>query len=398
VTGNKTVSAMSGTTADSAGPVSRRVLLVAPVPPPYGGVALQAGLLERMLRRDGVAADLLAHNHPFSARWRFLERVPALRTFLRAGLFYVRFWRQARNKDVVHILASSWLNFLLVVCPAILIGRLQGKRVILNYRGGDADQFLQWCGWLTRPFFRMADITTAPSGFLAHVIQQRIGVPVSIVPNIVNFSSFQYRERLSFGPKMVVTRHLEEAYDVQTVLRAFRQIQLNYPQASLWIAGTGSQETRLRDLAAIWNLSNVRFLGYVDHSVLPGIYDQCDILLNASRVDNFPGSLMEASACGLVVVSTKAGGIGFVYEDGKNALLVDVGDWKALAAAAQRVLEDQRLARQLAAAGAERCRQCEWQNVRRALYAVYGVTLPEGHLEAVSPRPDIAGIAGALTD
>ena len=370
-----------------AGPVSGRVLLVAPVPPPYGGMALQAALLQKLLRGDGVSADLLGHNRPFSGKLRFLGSVPILRTLARTGIFCLRFWRQVRNNDVVHVLAASRLHFFLVVCPAILMGRLRGKQVILNYRAGNADEFLKRYRWFAKPFFQMADITTTPSKFLAQVIQERIGVPVSIVPNIVNFSLFRYRERRQFLPKILVTRHLEEDYDVESVLRAFRQVQKNYPGASLWIAGTGSQEGRLRELVRRWNLTNVRFLGYVDHRSLPTLYDQCDILLNASRVDNFPASLLEASAAGLVVVSTTAGGIPFMYENGKNALLTDVGDWDGLATEVERVLRHQDLARRLASAGMELCQQYCWRNVRRILYAVYRFPLPGEPRETSSPDP-----------
>jgi glycosyltransferase involved in cell wall biosynthesis len=354
-----------------------RVLIVAPIPPPYGGMALQAVLLGRMLQRDGVSADVLGYNQNFVPRFRKLEHVPALRTFLRAAVFCLRFWRRSGSCQVVHILASSWLYFFLIVAPAIVIGKFRGKRVILNYRGGDADRFLRRCGWLARPWFRMADVITTPSEFLARVIGTRLGMVVSIVPNIVNFSIFRYRERRPFRPRMLVTRHLEKLYDVETVLRAFRQIQTSYPEASLWIAGTGSEEAHLRTLAENWNLSNVEFLGYVDHQGLPDVYDQCDILLNASRVDNFPGSLLEASAAGLVVVSTKAGGIPFLYRDGENSLLVEIGDWQALASAVHRLLANQPLARDLASAGRQLCQQCDWANVRRSLYAAYGFVPPE---------------------
>jgi glycosyltransferase involved in cell wall biosynthesis len=347
-------------------------LIIAPVPPPYGGMALQAMLLQRMLREDGISADLLGHTQPFSPRLHFLERLPGVRTLLRALVFYVRLGRRLPDVDVVHILAASWFHFLLVVYPAVLMARAAGRRVILNYRAGNADRFLKYCGWLVKPVFRMATCNTTPSGFLAEVIHRRTGVPVSIVPNIVNFSIFRFRERREFQPKMLVTRHLETLYDVENVLRAYRETVREYPSASLWIAGTGSQEARLRELASAWELGNVRFLGYVDHKTLAGLYDECDILLNASRVDNFPGSLMEASASGLVVVSTNAGGIPYLYENGKSALLVEIGDWQALASAALRVMRDPDLARRLVAASLEICRRCEWDSVRRALYQVYG--------------------------
>src|SRR5438552_3505553 len=292
---------------------SRRVLLVAPVPPPYGGMALQALLLQRMLRQDGLVADLMGHNQPFSSGLRFLERVLGVRTILNTVRFCLRFWRNVKHADVVHILAANGLHFLLVVAPAVFLARLRGKPVILNYRAGDADKFFKTYGWIIQPFFHMAEVITAPSGFLAGVIERHFQVPVLIVPNIVNFSLFRYRERLTFQPKILVTRHLEEIYGVESVIRAFQQVQKSFPSASLWIGGTGSQEPRLRQLVREWHLANVEFLGYVDHNSLPGIYDQCDILLNGSSVDNFPGSLMEASAAGLVGVWTNAGGIGLIY-------------------------------------------------------------------------------------
>jgi glycosyltransferase involved in cell wall biosynthesis len=368
-----------------------RVLIVAPVPPPYGGMALQALLLGRLLREEGVRVDLLGHNEQFCAALRFLERTPGVRTCLRALRFYFRLWRRLRDKDIVHILAASWVNFLLVVYPAVLIARLRGKRVILNYRAGDADHFFRWLGWFVGPVFRSADVVCVPSKFLAGVINRRIGGPVSIVPNIVNLSLFRYRERYSFHAKMLVTRHLEALYDVECVLRAFRSVQESCPEATLSIAGTGSEEGKLRDLCQEWNLSGVRFLGHVEHNALPGLYEQCDILLNGSRVDNFPGSLMEASAAGLVVVSTMAGGIPYMYESGKNALLVEVGDWKTLGAEVLRVLRDQDLARRLAVAGVQLSQQCEWRNVRRYLYGAYGVHLPEGQPSAVGARAGFDG-------
>jgi glycosyltransferase involved in cell wall biosynthesis len=338
-------------------------------------MALQAGLLQRLIEEDGALVDLLGHNCAFR-RFKQVERIAGVRTVLRMALFCARFWRQARSADVVHILSASWLNFFLVVCPAIWLAQIRRKRVVLNYRAGDADDFLRYCGWLARPFFRMADIVIAPSGFLAEVIQRRVEVSVSIVPNIANTSIFKYRNRASFRPKMLVTRHLEKHYDIESAVRAFREIQSSYPEASLWITGTGSEEARLRSLVAEWNLRNVRFLGHVDHPRLPSIYDQCDILLNASRVDNFPGSLMEASAAGLVVVSTKAGGIPFVYENGRNALLVEIGDWQELGRAVKRVIEDQELGRKLVSEGSALSKQYEWRNIRQALYAAYGFDTP----------------------
>ena len=110
---------------------------------------------------------------------------------------------------------------------------------------------------------------------------------------------------------------------------------------------------------------------------LSAIYDQCDIFLNASTVDNFPGALIEASAAGLPIVSTGAGGIPFIYENRENALLVAPGDWAGLAASVEDLLQSPSLAGRLIAGGVEIARTCEWERVRQPLYRSYGFLQPE---------------------
>jgi glycosyltransferase involved in cell wall biosynthesis len=223
--------------------------------------------------------------------------------------------------------------------------------------------------------FRLATLVTAPSEFLAEAVRECFGITCEVVPNILDGSVFHHRQRTNLRPRILVTRHMEEIYGVEVALRAFRVVQSHFPEASLWIAGTGSQEPNLRRMVSDWNLSNVRFLGYVPHSELGAIYDECDILLNASFVDNFPGSLLEASGAGLVVVSTGAGGIPFMFRHEESALLVKPGDWAGLAIAVERVLQTPSVAHALAKAAANLADSCRWPIVRKKLYAAYGFTV-----------------------
>ena len=76
------------------------------------------------------------------------------------------------------------------------------------------------------------------------------------------------------------------------------------PDATLTIAGYGSEEPRLRRLVGDCRLADVRFVGKVDPAAMPRLYDEADIYLNASVVDNQPVSILEAFAAGLPVIST----------------------------------------------------------------------------------------------
>src|SRR5262249_17424721 len=262
--------------------------------------------------------------------------------------------------------AASWFYFFAVVFPATVVGRVRGRRVVLNYRGGDARPFFARYRWAVRRVLALANEITVPSRFLADLIRDSFDIAAVIVPNLIDLSAFRYRQRSAVRPNFLVTRQLEKIYDVETVLRAFRKIQRDWPEASLWIAGSGREEQRLRGLQAEWQLESVRFFGHVAHRELPRLYDECDVLLNASRVDNFPGALLEASAAGLVVVSTNAGGIPFMYRNRETALLVDPGDWEALAAAAATVLQQPEMAMELTKNAAALARGCEWQEVRKS--------------------------------
>jgi glycosyltransferase involved in cell wall biosynthesis len=354
-------------------PLEGSVLLIAPAPPPYGGMALQAKLLEKYLRRDGLTVVFFPANFSLPKWLGPLSGIPGLRTLLRAILIWMKLWCQMQQVEVVHVLAASWLYFFLVVCPAITVGRVRGKRVILNYRGGGAEPFFSWFGWAVRPWFKAASVVTAPSDFLADLIRRFFHTSVVIVPNIVDSSSFRFRQRSRIQPKLLVTRHLEKIYDIDSVLKAFGVIQQHHPEATLWIAGTGSEESHLRSLVPALGLVNVRFLGHVAQLDLPAICDQCGIYLNASRVDNFPGALLEASAAGLPIVSTCAGGIPFIYTHEKNALLCEPGDWQALAAAVEEVLTLPSLALRLSNEGSALAKTLDWLEVRRPLYLAYGI-------------------------
>src|ERR1039457_234801 len=96
-------------------PDQRRIVLVAPKTPPYGGMAVQAGLLEERLRGDGNYVVFFPSNIPFPKSLHWLNRIRGLRPFVRSALIWLRLPSEIRQAEVVHVLAASWLYFFLVV-------------------------------------------------------------------------------------------------------------------------------------------------------------------------------------------------------------------------------------------------------------------------------------------
>ena len=159
-----------------------------------------------------------------------------------------------------------------------------------------------------------------------------------MVSSAVDLSAFRFRARSNPRPAFLVNRHFESHYNVACVLRAFALIQRRRPDALLTVAGDGPQREQLRQLARDISLRNVRFVGRVPPEHMPALYDEHDVWLNGSDVDNMPMSILEAYACGLAVASTNPGGIPYIVEDGRTGRLVQCGDAEALAEAALAVI------------------------------------------------------------
>ncbi len=348
-----------------------KVWIVAPTAPPYGGMSVQAERLRKKLVSEGIAAELISTNPAPPSRLKVLARIPAVRTILRETQYLISLGRIVRSPGVVHHFSASYLFFFLHSAPLLLLGCWFRVKVVLNYRGGKAAEFLRSWAWAALPLLRCADQVAVPSEFLQRVFRD-FGLASTVVPNLAETELFSFAEREQFRPRFFVSRNLEPMYDVACALRAFRIIQDRLPEATLGIAGEGSEGDRLRSLAQQWNLRGVCFYGAVPHQELPFLCQQHDIYVNASRVDNFPGALVEAACAGLPIVTTRAGGIPEMIRHRENGLLVDVGDYSALANAMLEIVHHQDFARQLARTARSWADQFSWDNIFPQLLRCYG--------------------------
>jgi L-malate glycosyltransferase len=359
-------------------PRALRVCLVAPVPPPYGGMSVQAELLAQRLRGEGVDVEVLATNPEPPEGLTWVKSVPGLRTLLREIRFCSQLLPAVRRADVVHHLAASSLYFLLHSAPAILACRLSGTRIVLNYRGGNAPGFLRRYRWLLVPLIRRADAVVVPSAFLERVFR-RHGIAATVLPNVADIEAFTFEPRVHLLPRLIVTRALEPMYNVEGVLRAFRRVQQHYPEAALGIAGAGSQAAHLRALVTEWKLQHVRFYGCVPHAQLAALYREYDVCINASLVDNFPGALVEAACCGLPIVTSDAGGIPDMIRHRDTGLLCRINDDAELADGVIELLRSPDLALQMARNARRWAEQFAWSRVAPRLLGCYRAPGVDGH-------------------
>lgn len=331
-------------------------------------MAIQAQKMASLLREGGFEVVTLRTNADLPDSLNFIARIKGLRTLLRAFLFLKNFHKVIPHVEVVYFLTGFFNFFFWVTYPALILTKIHGKRVILSARGGGARDFFHRYGVLVKPILNTVDTITTPSRFLQDAFVEAFNIKPVIVPNIADLMQFRFRERRSVAPKILTTRSLEEIYNVRCVIKAFKNVQECFPESELGIAGDGSQRAALEQLVIDLNLKDcVTFYGSVEHSKIQDLYDQYDIYMNASNVDNLPGAILETFASGLPVISTNPGGIPYMVENGKTGLLVEKNDCNALAERVIALLKDPELALRLSRNARKECERYSWEYVRKLL-------------------------------
>ena len=355
---------------NQANPTPLRVVLVAPSLTILGGQAVQADRLLRAWHGDPeIRASLMPVNPVAPGLLDALQRIKYVRTATTQALYWPSLVAGLRRADVVHVFSASYTSFLLAPWPAVRVARLLGKPVLMNYRSGEAPDHLARSALARRTLARV-DLNVVPSTFLRDVFAG-FGIRSRIIPNIVDLERFRFRERRPLRPRLVSTRNLEPLYNVACTLRAFRLVQDRYPDATLLLVGSGPEEARLRALARSLRLQGVTFAGRWPPGEIWRAYDEADIYIQTSNIDNMPTSVLEAYASGLPVVATAAGGVPAILEDGEHGLLARIDDHVGVAEAVLRLLADAPLAAGLTTAARGQAETCTWASVRSAWTDAY---------------------------
>jgi L-malate glycosyltransferase len=347
-----------------------RVLIAAPSLEIYGGQALMAARLIDLLRQEpALEIAFQPHNPRLPRGLSWLQRIKYVRTVATTLAYFLMLIFRAWRYDIIHVFSASYYSYLLSAVPAMLVGKLYGKRTILNYRSGEAEDHLT--NWRTAlPTMRWADRIIAPSGYLVDVFA-RFGLPAQVIFNNIALDRFRFRERRPLRPVFVSARLLEPLYNVACALRAFALIQQRFADAQLTIAADGSERSKLEELARELGLRQTQFIGKVDYQAMPGLLDAADIYLNANDLDNMPSSLIECMAAGVNVVTTNAGGIPYILTHETTGMMSDCNDHEAMARNAIRLLEDQQLASAIAARARAECEKYQWSAVRGEWLRLY---------------------------
>jgi len=214
------------------------------------------------------------------------------------------------------------------------IAQWRGLPYIPFLHGGNLPQRMDNTPSLSRHYFQNAAGIVSPSGYLKSEVEKRFNTPVTIIPNFIDLKQYPTREKTFSSIRLLWVRSFHQIYNPQMAIRVLHGLhEAGYTDATLCMIGPDKDGSR----AAVEALS--RQLG-VEHALeITGRLPKAawiekskdyNIFINTTHLDNTPVSVMEAMALGFPVVTTKVGGISYLFADGEEGIMTPDDDVQAM--------------------------------------------------------------------
>src|SRR5438105_4060384 len=211
---------------------------------------------------------------------------------------------------------------------------------------------------ITRFSIEQSNGITSISEFIQERTAEVFGVRdrVRVIPNFVNIETYRpdpekagARRFAPGGEKLLI--HLSNFRPVKRVLDCIEILArvLEATPAHLLMVGDGPDRGPAEILARELGVERyVSFLGKQDH--VERLIPLAHVLLMPSELEAFGLAALEAMACGVPPIGTKAGGVGELITHGVDGFTEAVGDVDAQAARAVELLTDEQMHRRMAEA------------------------------------------------
>ena len=346
--------------------------------PTYGGSGALATELGLDLARRGHHVHFITYAMPFRLR-EYAERVTFHEVDTVSGRYplfehypYTLALASKQHEvalrerlDVLHVhyaiphATTAWL-------AREMLGKEHRLKVITTLHGTDITLVGQEASFhpITKFSIERSDAVTAVSEFLKEETVRTFGCVqcrISVIPNFVNLAEYhpidqKQRDGLAPAGHKLITHvsNFREVKRVKDVVRVFARIRRALP-ATLLMVGDGPErddaEREARELAVD---QDVRFLGRID-AVAP-LLQQSDLFVLPTQSESFGLAALEAMACGVPVVGSRAGGLPEVVEDGVSGILEPPGSVEAMGRRAVELLRDDARHTGMAGKATERAR------------------------------------------
>jgi L-malate glycosyltransferase len=270
-----------------------------------------------------------------------------------------------KQVDYVLIDTYSTYNFWYAFFVSQLC-RILKLKYIPKLHGGDLPHRLVKNPLLCRMIFGYSYRNVAPSAYLLNAFQDRNFAELLYIPNTIELHKYPFKLRETIAkPKLLWVRSFTSIYNPEMALRVFYELKKEFPDCELCMVGPDKDGTlhKVKEMAEQMKL-DVHFTGKLSKAEWVELSSEYDVFINTTHFDNTPVSVIEAIALGLPIVSTNVGGISYLLENEKTALLVDDNDVDAMVTSLRKIINNPELKERLVTNALNLVQDFDWQKVK----------------------------------
>jgi L-malate glycosyltransferase len=257
--------------------------------------------------------------------------------------------------------AAFWFAFF-----AGVLAKVVGTEYITILHGGDLPARLSKSVYASSILFGRSLENVAVSGYLEYEFK-RAGFKTRLIPNNIDISLYNFKERKKFTPSLLWVRSFHSLYNPLMAVDTISILKEYYPDVRLAMVGPdkdGSLESFCLYAAKKGVAGNILITGRLSKSDWIKLSEEYDFFLNTTDFDNTPVSVIEAMALGMCIVSTNPGGIPYLLTDSFNASLVNKGDANAMAEKILQLINLPLKAREMALEARKTAEKFDWERVK----------------------------------
>ena len=249
--------------------------------------------------------------------------------------------KHRKTTDIVLIDTFSTSNFYYALITSQL-ARIFSLKYIPILHGGNLPYRLKHSEFLSILIFKYAFQNVSPSRYLAHEFK-KYNFDTLYIPNTIPIAEIPFKLRTNLAPKLLWVRAFDKIYNPAMAIKVLALLKKNYENASLCMVGPDKDGSlnQTKMLAKQLGVANsVTFTGVLPKEQWHLLSENYAVFINTTNIDNMPVSIIEAMALGLPIVSTNAGGLPYLIENGVDGLLIPVNDEKKMAEAIVTLLNN----------------------------------------------------------
>lgn len=321
-----------------------------------GNKLLKHGMTATSIETLGVFLEAEGYNLIYASSK--IYKLPRMLDMLYTTIKY------RKKVDFVIIDTYSTKNFWYAFFVSQLC-RLLNLKYITKLNGGDLPNRILRTPRMCNLIFKNAYKNIAPSFYLLEAFSNKGYAEIIYIPNTIELQNYPFKSRESISLKLLWVRSFTMIYNPEMAIKVFQDLKKEFSQAELCMVGPDKDGTleKIKLLARKKGLQ-VNFTGGLSKEDWIALSQNYDIFINTTHFDNTPVSVIEAMALGLPIVSTNVGGIPYLLEHNKTALLVEDNDIEGMINAIKEIINNKSLRNNLIQNAQYLVKEFDWTKVK----------------------------------